>query len=98
MNRRRVLAVVTIAAVGAIGLTGCQQAPDTAAFVGNARLTAKQVAHHINDPHREGQVYEGFWSTGDDGLVIGKAPQHPTMHNLYREEDMLAFLRSAPAT
>jgi len=60
-------------------------------------LTARQVAHHINDPHRQGQVYEGFWSTGDDGVVIGKTPQHPTMHNLYREEDMLAFLRSAPS-
>ncbi|WP_412540564.1 hypothetical protein R8Z50_32945 [Longispora sp. K20-0274] len=43
MNRRRVLAVVTIAAVGALGLTGCQQGPDTAAYVGNARLTTAQV-------------------------------------------------------
>jgi hypothetical protein len=60
-------------------------------------LSAKQVPHYINDPHREGQVYEGFWGTGDGGVTIGKTPQHPTMHNLYREEDMLAFLRSAPA-
>ncbi|GIG58460.1 hypothetical protein Lfu02_28320 [Longispora fulva] len=43
MNRRRVLAVVTIAAVGALGLTGCQQGPDTAAYVGDARLTTAQV-------------------------------------------------------
>jgi hypothetical protein len=60
-------------------------------------LSVKQVPHYINDPHREGQVYEGFWGTGDGGVTIGKMPQHPTMHNLYREEDMLAFLRSAPA-
>ena len=43
------------------------------------------------------QVYEGFWGTDENGLVIGKTPQHPTMHNLYREEDMLAYIRSAPA-
>jgi hypothetical protein len=60
-------------------------------------LTIKQVPHYINDPHREGQVYEGFWGSSDGGVTIGKMPQHPTMHNLYREEDMLAFLRSAPS-
>ena len=83
---------------GALGL--CQ--PRTILFLDEpswerSGLTARQVPHYIHDPHREGQVYEGFWSTGDDGAVIGKAPQHPTMHNLYREEDMLAFLRSAPS-
>jgi hypothetical protein len=61
-------------------------------------LSAKQTPHYIHDPHREGQVYEGFWGKGDDGRIIGKAPQHPTTHNLYNEEDMLAFLRSAPAS
>jgi len=60
-------------------------------------LQARQVAHHIADPHRAGQVYEGFWGEGAGGITIGKAPQHPTTHNLYREDDMLAFLRSAPA-
>jgi hypothetical protein len=60
-------------------------------------LTVKQVPHYIHDPHREGQVYEGFWGERAGGAAVGKAPQHPTMHNLYREEDMLAFLRSAPS-
>jgi len=59
-------------------------------------LETRQVPHHIKDPHRQGQVYEGFWGT-TNGTVIGKAPQHPTMHNLYRDEDMMAFVRSAPA-
>jgi len=59
-------------------------------------VSASQVPHYIHDPHREGQVYEGFWGERAGGATVGKAPQHPTMHNLYREEDMLAFLRSAP--
>ena len=59
-------------------------------------LEVRQVAHHITDPHRRGQVYEGFWGHTPDGRVVGKAPQHPTTHNLYRAEDMLGFLRSAP--
>lgn len=57
---------------------------------------AKLVSHHIKDPHRAGQVYEGFWGELADGVVVGKAPQHPTTHNLYRAEDMAAYLRSAP--
>ncbi len=57
----------------------------------------KRVPHFIVDPHRNGQVYEGFWARDEDGLVVGKAPQHPATHNLYRSADMLAFLRSAPA-
>ncbi|MEN3315407.1 MAG: hypothetical protein V7605_1641 [Acidimicrobiaceae bacterium] len=60
-------------------------------------LEVRQVAHHITDPHRRGQVYEGFWGRTPDGRVVGKAPQHPTTHNLYRDADMLGFLRSAPA-
>jgi hypothetical protein len=59
-------------------------------------LDVRPVAHHIVDPHRQGQVYEGFWGQTPDGRVVGKAPQHPTTHNLYRTEDMLGFLRSAP--
>jgi hypothetical protein len=62
-----------------------------------SEMSVKQAPHYIHDPHREGQVYEGFWATGNDGITVGKAPQHPTMHNLYREDDMLAFLRSAPS-
>ncbi len=56
----------------------------------------KQVKHYIEDPHRAGQVYEGFWGVLDDGVVVGKAPQHPTTHNLYRTDEMVGFLRSAP--
>jgi hypothetical protein len=41
-------------------------------------------------------VYEGFWGATADGTVVGKAPQHPAMHNLYRAEDMDRFLASAP--
>jgi len=54
-------------------------------------------AHYITDPHRSGQVYEGFWGRLDGGVVVGKAPQHPSTHNLYRADDMLGYLRSAPA-
>lgn len=59
-------------------------------------LEVRQVAHHIADPHRAGQFYEGFWGHTPDGRVVGKAPQHPTTHNLYGADDMLGFLRSAP--
>jgi hypothetical protein len=59
-------------------------------------LTARQVAHHIKDPFRPAQVYEGFWGRTPDGLIVGKAPQHPSMHNLYDTKDMTGFLRSAP--
>jgi hypothetical protein len=56
----------------------------------------KQVNHYIKDPHRANQVYEGFWGELADGVVVGKSPQHPTTHKLYRAEDMVSFLRSAP--
>ncbi len=59
-------------------------------------LHVARVPHYIHDPHRPKQVYEGFWGTTRDGQVVGKAPQHPTTHNLYRPEDMASFLRSAP--
>lgn len=50
----------------------------------------------IPDPHRPGQVYEGWWGTTHDGAVVGKSPQHPTMHRLYRTEDLAAWLSRAP--
>lgn len=53
--------------------------------------------HHIADPHRAGQVYEGFWGRLADGTVAGKAPQHPTTHHLYRAQDMSDFLLAAPS-
>ena len=59
-------------------------------------LHVSRTPHYIKDPHRPKQVYEGFWGTTPEGTVVGKAPQHPTTHNLYRREDMTAFLRSAP--
>ncbi|MGY0233238.1 hypothetical protein [Longispora urticae] len=63
MNRRRVLAVVTIAVVGAVALTGCQQAPDTAAYVGKDKLTVKQVDGMVQEyaehhPATEGKAGE----------------------------------------
>lgn len=50
----------------------------------------------VPDPHRPGQVYEGWWGTTEDGLVVGKSPQHPTMHRLYRAEDLARWLQQAP--
>lgn len=61
-----------------------------------AGMDVDRHPHHVPDPHRPQQVYEGFWGATADGLVVGKAPQHPAMHNLYRGEDMDRFLASAP--
>jgi hypothetical protein len=57
---------------------------------------SKVVNHYIKDPHRAGQVYEGFWGQLADGVVVGKSPQHPTTHKLYRADDMAGYLSSAP--
>jgi hypothetical protein len=59
-------------------------------------LQVEKKAHYIRDPHRPKQVYEGFWGETDAGMVVGKSPQHPTTHNLYKAEDIVAYLRSAP--
>lgn len=48
----------------------------------------------IPDPHRADQAYEGFWARRADGVTVGKAPQHPTMHRLYDAADMTAYLRA----
>jgi hypothetical protein len=69
---------------------------DEPSWLGAGLTPHKVVTHHIKDPHRPGQVYEGFWGELEDGVIVGKAPQHPTTHNLYRSEDMVAFLKSAP--
>jgi hypothetical protein len=50
----------------------------------------------VPDPHRKGQTYEGWWVTTSDGTVVGKAPQHPTMHRLYSAEDLSRWLRAVP--
>ncbi|GAC1586718.1 MAG: hypothetical protein NVS3B21_01050 [Acidimicrobiales bacterium] len=52
----------------------------------------------IPDPHREGTTYDGWWTTSEDGQVLGKAPQHPASHRFYRAADMDTFLRAAPFT
>lgn len=59
-------------------------------------LQVREEPHYVPDPHRPQQVYEGFWGIADDGTVVGKSPQHPTTHRLYRAEDMDRFLRAAP--
>ena len=61
-----------------------------------AALDVRQEPHYVPDPHRAQQVYEGFWAVTEDGTVVGKAPQHPATHRLYRAEDMDRFLRAAP--
>jgi hypothetical protein len=58
-------------------------------------ISVHKRPHHVPDPHRSTQVYEGFWSVADDGTVVGKSPQHPATHNLYRTEDMDRFLNGA---
>ncbi len=50
----------------------------------------------IPDPHRPGQAYLGWWATDPDGTVVGKAPQHPTMHRLYDPADMAGWLERWP--
>lgn len=69
---------------------------DEPAWRASGMQVTRQVKHYIKDPHRAGQVYEGFWGELDDGTVVGKAPQHPTTHKLYRADDMIGFLRGAP--
>jgi hypothetical protein len=58
--------------------------------------TVRSTDHQIVDPYRPGTVYRGFWGRTDDGVVIGKSPQHPSANRFYRDDDMTAFLRSAP--
>jgi hypothetical protein len=69
---------------------------DEPSWLASGLQVVKQVNHHISDPHRPGKVYEGFWGELADGVAVGKAPQHPTTHNLYRASDMAAFLGGAP--
>ncbi len=66
-----------------------------------ARMTAGVEAAvelvSIPDPHRPGTVYEGWWAPADRGRVVGKSPQHPASHLLYRASDMDAFLMAMPS-
>jgi hypothetical protein len=61
-----------------------------------AGLDVPIVRSSIPDPHRAGQTYEGWWGEGPDGVVVGKAPQHPAMHRLYGAGDLSSWLRAAP--
>src|SRR5262249_49799089 len=60
----------------------------------SAGLDVKRAVRHIPDPYRDGQVYEGWWGRTDDGLLVGKAPQHPAAHKLYARADMTRFLNA----
>ena len=62
----------------------------------SASLDVATEPFSVPDPHRAGQVYEGWWGTTAAGEVVGKSPQHPTMHRLYRADDLTAWLRAAP--
>lgn len=64
-----------------------------------AGLTPVRVeSHHVPDPHRAGQVYQGLWGRTAEGTVVGKAPQHPAAHHFYRAVDLTDFLCAAPIT
>ena len=63
---------------------------------GAAGLDVATTPLAVPDPHRAGQTYEGWWGTTEDGTVVGKSPQHPTMHRLYRAEDLTDWLQRAP--
>jgi hypothetical protein len=61
-----------------------------------ADVEARGNVHTIPDPHEVGLRYEGWWGVDGDGRVVGKSPQHPSMHRLYGADDMTGFLRAAP--
>ena len=69
---------------------------DEPSWLASGLQVDRVVKHHIRDPHRAGQVYEGFWGELETGVAVGKSPQHPTTHKLYRSDDMAGFLRAAP--
>jgi hypothetical protein len=69
---------------------------DETAWQASGLDVERRDAHHIPDPHREGQYYEGFWGVTRDGVAIGKAPHHPAAHRLYRRSDIDEYLAAAP--
>jgi hypothetical protein len=69
---------------------------DESAWAAAALAPERVQAHHVPDPHRPGQVYQGLWGRLEDGSIVGKAPQHPAMHRLYDHADMDRFLASCP--
>lgn len=72
---------------------------DEPAWAAAALELDRVEAHHVPDPHRPGQVYQGLWARTEDDhgtRVVGKAPQHPAMHRLYDHADMDRFLAACP--
>ena len=73
---------------------------DESAWAGSGFEPERVEAHHVPDPHRPGQVYQGLWGRLPDGElrghIVGKAPQHPAMHRLYGRSDMDRFLSACP--
>ena len=69
---------------------------DETAWQSSGVALDRRDAHHIRDPHRDGQFYEGFWGVTRDGVVVGKAPHHPAAHKLYLRADLDGYLRAAP--
>jgi hypothetical protein len=77
--------------------------PSVALFVDEAAWSAfgagtdteDAVTITIPDPHRQGVVYTGQWGWRGE-VVVGKAPQHPAAHQLYRASDMDRFLQGVP--
>jgi hypothetical protein len=61
-----------------------------------SHIEARGNPHLVPDPHRDGQGYEGFWGVTPDGRIVGKSPQHPSTHRLYRAEDLTDYLHAAP--
>jgi hypothetical protein len=61
-----------------------------------AAIDTESTNFAIPDPHRAGVEYEGRWARSVSGKAVGKAPQHPAAHQLYRAADMDAFLRAMP--
>lgn len=69
---------------------------DEAAWAVAGLEPERTLLHHVPDPHRPGQVYQGLWGRLPDGTVVGKSPQHPAMHRLYDQSEMDRFLSACP--
>lgn len=69
---------------------------DEAAWAESGMAVEHPTPYAMPDPYREGTTYEGFWARLPDGTVVGKSPQHPAAHKLFRAEDIDGFLRAVP--
>ena len=69
---------------------------DEPAWEASAMTVADRRSFRVPDPHRPRQEYEGFWARLEDGTTVGKSPQHPAAHRLYRPADLSEFLGAAP--